>query len=87
MAFESTPLNKTTIILAGVSFLTFAVAMSMYKRRRIYIKTTAKITKLIIYPVKSLQGVEVDELEVTRSGVRYGEFKDRYDCNGELIFF
>ena len=77
MGLESTPLSKTTIILAGVGFLTFAIAVSMFKRRRNYVKNVAKVKKLIFYPIKSLQGIEVNELEVTQSGVRYGEFRDR----------
>ncbi|KAJ6218497.1 hypothetical protein RDWZM_009654 [Blomia tropicalis] len=35
------------------------------------------ILKLIIYPIKSLPGIEVDEIDVTRSGMQCGEFHDR----------
>ena len=77
MAFENTAMNKTTVIVAAIGFLTVAIAMSMFKRRRNYVKNVAKVTKLIFYPIKSLQGIQVDELEVTTSGVRYGEFVDR----------
>ncbi|KAH9407123.1 Mitochondrial amidoxime reducing component 2 [Tyrophagus putrescentiae] len=35
------------------------------------------ILKLIIYPIKSVPGIEVDHLEVTPTGVTYGGFHDR----------
>ncbi|OTF72083.1 hypothetical protein BLA29_005518 [Euroglyphus maynei] len=36
-----------------------------------------KIKKLIIYPIKSLQGVEVDHLDIVQTGVQWNNFHDR----------
>ncbi|CAG2105123.1 unnamed protein product [Medioppia subpectinata] len=74
-------LNVSNIVLS--SALLFAITGALVyavrkatKRHRNYVKV-AKVCKLIVYPIKSLPGVEVDRLDVTIHGSAYGPFRDR----------
>lgn len=60
-----------TICVTSVSFIVWRVS----KARRV--KNVAKVASLFVYPIKSLQGLEVGTVEVTKSGIKYGVFRDR----------
>ncbi|CAG2163332.1 unnamed protein product [Oppiella nova] len=44
--------------------------------RKHFVKV-CKVKKLFIYPIKGVKGVEVNQLEITKYGVKYGSFRDR----------
>ena len=73
--------NNNILVSSAIICIVTAITGGMiYKilsnKKRNYVKV-AKVLKLFIYPVKSLAAVEVSELEVTKSGVKFGPFKDR----------
>ncbi|KAI1289797.1 Mitochondrial amidoxime-reducing component 1 [Halotydeus destructor] len=68
---------NTGLILGVGAFLASLVIVLTYKRRRVYTSNVAKVAKLIIYPVKSMPGIEVDHLEIVSSGAKYGKWRDR----------
>lgn len=49
----------------------------------------ARVHQLVIHPIKSCRGVQVDHLRVTRTGVQYGQFRDRawvvLDANNQFL--
>lgn len=62
--------------LAAGSILKYASLLWMNKgKRKEYV---GKISKLLIYPVKSMRGFEVQEADVTRHGLTYKGVADRY---------
>jgi len=67
----SKALMISSVSLISTSFLLYY----LLKRNRKYEKV-AKISKLLIYPVKSLNGVEVDTLTIDQVP-NYGKYKDR----------
>ncbi len=65
------------ILISSLAFIlsTFSMYYLFRRRSRKYEKV-AKISKLLIYPVKSLAGVEVNSLTI--DGVsNYGKYRDR----------
>ncbi len=67
--------NKTLISSLALISSTFLICYLIKKRIRKY-ERVAKISKLLIYPVKSLTGVEVNSLNI--DGVpNYGKYRDR----------
>ncbi|CAG2173353.1 unnamed protein product, partial [Oppiella nova] len=71
--------SSNIIILSGLAFCAISGALLYVVRhqtRRHYLNA-AKIVKIIIYPVKSLPGIEVNEATVTKSGLKCGLFRDR----------
>ncbi len=58
---------------AATAFSSYFLFRRLYHRQ----KKEEGILKLIIYPIKSLAGIEVDRLQVTRTGMVYGAFHDR----------
>ncbi|CAG2100210.1 unnamed protein product [Medioppia subpectinata] len=70
---------SNTVLLSGLMVCVISGALLYVvkrKRRRNYVKA-AKIIKLIVYPVKSLPGIEVDEAIITKFGLQSGKFRDR----------
>lgn len=65
---------KSCVIAFSVASATFVVWKATKQRR---VKNAAKVASLFVYPIKSLRGIEVGTVEVTRSGIKYGVFKDR----------
>lgn len=63
------------VIVATTALASLLAAGTLYK----YFRTNriVCVKKLVIYPVKSLRGIEVDELEITSTGSMYGIFHDR----------
>ena len=70
--------NDRIIFTCAASLLTLVVGYIGYAAltAKKYVRRS-KITKLLIYPIKSLPGVEVDHLEITSSYCRYKNFRDR----------
>ncbi|RWS27806.1 hypothetical protein B4U80_12841 [Leptotrombidium deliense] len=56
--------------------LVFISAYLIWKRRKSY-TNVGRVKKLIIYPVKSLPGIEVSSLEITKVGAKYLHWFDR----------
>ena len=48
-----------------------------------------KVDRLYIYPIKGCQGIEIDEIEVTKFGLKYRNIKDRMfsfvDAKGQMV--
>lgn len=55
------------------TILALTLAIKLWTSR----KRQAKVSRLIVYPVKSLPGIEVDQLEIVETGARYGPVHDR----------
>ncbi|KAI1290115.1 Mitochondrial amidoxime-reducing component 1 [Halotydeus destructor] len=68
---------NTGLILGFGAILASVLIILTFKKRRVYKSNVAKVAKLIIYPVKSLAGIEVDHIEMTSSGAKYGNWRDR----------
>jgi dUTPase len=62
-------------IAAGAAIT--AVILWQRIKKPVWIPNVAKIHKLVIYPIKSVPGVEVDQLTVTKNWVTNGSIKDR----------
>jgi uncharacterized protein YcbX len=62
--------------VSAISLTSALIYWALIKSRSKYQKV-GRIAKLVIYSVKSLKGVEVDHLEVTKTGVKSGIFRDR----------
>ena len=65
-------------LIVGLSVLTTtSLLYYVYRKSRQNFEKVCKVKKLFIYPIKAVKGVEVDRLEITKYGVKYGVFKDR----------
>lgn len=64
------------LITLGIGALGLGFAFKFIKRRRNYI-LSGRVLKLIIYPIKSLPGIEFDEIEITKLGAAKGKLIDR----------
>jgi hypothetical protein len=69
---DSTAIGGSLILLAS----TIIYLWYKNKKRINYVEVT-KVKKLVIYPIKSLGGVDVDQLEVTDNVLKYGNYLDR----------
>lgn len=65
---------KSSLIAVSVASATFFVWKATKQRK---VENAAKVVGLFVYPIKSLKGIEVGTVEVTKSGIKYGVFKDR----------
>lgn len=81
---------KRLILTTLVSTVWFAYYL--LKRHYSYAKEYVKVgtvRKLVVHPIKSCKGVEVDEVIITTTGVRYGQFRDRawvaIDKDGKML--
>lgn len=70
--------NERVILTCAASLLTLLVAYVSYAalKAKKYVRRT-KIAKLVIYPIKSVPGVEVAHLDILRSFCKYKNFLDR----------
>ena len=70
--------NDRIIFICAASLFTLVVGYIGYAAltTKKYVRRS-KIMKLLIYPIKSLPGVEVDHLEIMPSYCRYRNFRDR----------
>ena len=70
--------NDRIIFTCAASLLTLVVGYIGYAAltAKKYVRRS-KITKLLIYPIKSLPGVEVDHLDIRLSTCKYKNFRDR----------
>ncbi|XP_037035034.1 mitochondrial amidoxime reducing component 2-like [Bradysia coprophila] len=71
---------------------TAIVAYYFFKKNFSYAKDyvkVGKVKKLVIHPIKSCKGVEVDQVTVTKTGVKHGLFRDRawvaIDNDGKML--
>lgn len=63
------------LFLGATVLASLLAAGTLYKYFRS--SRSVRVKKLIIYPIKSLQGIEVNEMEITATGSKYGIFHDR----------
>ena len=70
--------NDKVILTCAVSLLTLLVGYVGYAAltAKKYV-SRSKVAKLVIYPIKSLPGVEVDHLDILPSLCKYKNFLDR----------
>ena len=70
--------NDKVILTCAVSLLTLLVGyvgyVALTAKKYVY---RSKIAKLVIYPIKSLPGVQVDHLDILPSWCKYKNFRDR----------
>ncbi|KAI1289230.1 Mitochondrial amidoxime-reducing component 1 [Halotydeus destructor] len=69
--------SNTGLIFGLGVILASLVFVVTFKKRKVYQSNVGRVSKLIIYPVKSMPGIEVDKVEMTSSGAKYGEWRDR----------
>lgn len=65
---------KSSLIALSVASATFVIWRGTRQRK---VQNAARVAGLFVYPIKSLRGIEVGTVEVTRSGIKYGVFRDR----------
>lgn len=61
-------------LIVTVSIASFLIWKLVRSKK---VKNVAKVSNLYVYPIKSVQGLEVGTAEVTRNGMKYGVFRDR----------
>lgn len=73
------PMSRASIFIsiALVTTISLTATIKLFYKRRETRKNAAIVTKLRFYPIKSLPGVSVDQLEVTKSCLKSGELYDR----------
>lgn len=72
---NNVPIVLTTT-LVSTAFLAYYFIKRSFSYAKDYVKV-GKVGKLVVYPIKSCKGVEVDQVLVTNTGVQYGKFRDR----------
>ena len=78
MAGISLPLNSKTLVLIGTCLVTTGLTVYYWTRKRlVWIENAARVKSLIIYPIKSVPGFNVDEVQVEKTHISYGKIKDR----------
>lgn len=74
-------INVTPTSIAVLSAAAFASYLVIYwfqgKRKPKTYRYAAKVRKIVIYPVKSLAGIEVNKAVVSKTGLQYDDFRDR----------
>ena len=63
--------------VAAVTAVTVFLAVRVFYKKRETRKNAATVTKLVIYPIKSIQGIIVDHLVIAPDGATYNDFHDR----------
>lgn len=76
IAMTDTIIANKTLVISGLSIITTSVLIYYLVRRRRQYQKVAKISKLLIYPVKSMNGVEVNSLTINKVS-SHGKYKDR----------
>lgn len=83
---HSLPIVLTTLFSSALLVYYFIKKSFAYAKE--YVKV-GKIRKLVIHPIKSCKGVEVDQVTITSTGVKYGPFRDRawvaIDSDGKML--
>jgi len=64
--------RSKSFLLIGLTAVGGYVLWRLFKR-----DGKPRIVKLIVYPIKSLAGIEVDDIQIGFTGSRYGIFHDR----------
>ena len=63
--------------LATLGMANFVMLNKISKEHRKKRHLVAKLTRITLFPVKSMRGVDVKEAECTYTGLRAGGFRDR----------
>lgn len=67
-------------ILVTGSLIAVSLAIFILQRTKKTFQCVGKVKELIFYPVKACQGIQVEQVEVALTGVKYGKFHDRQWC-------
>ena len=69
-----------------VSLIYYFFNRSNYAKHYVIV---GRIKKLVVHPIKSCKGVEVDRVTITKTGVKHGRFRDRawvaIDVDGNML--
>lgn len=65
------------LLLLGLSAIGVTLSLRYMRRKKILYQKYGKVLKLIIYPIKSLPGIEIEEMEMTPNGSIVGLLRDR----------
>lgn len=89
VAIHSSPIVSIALTTIVSTFLfAFYLIKRNYSYAKDYVKV-GKVEKLVVHPIKSCKGVEVDQVTITKTGVRHGSFKDRawvaIDKDGKML--
>lgn len=80
------PVILTTLF--STALLAYYFIKRNYSYAKDYVKV-GKVRKLVVHPIKSCRGVEVDQVTITKTGVKYGTFPDRawvtVDGDGKML--
>ncbi|XP_076340262.1 mitochondrial amidoxime reducing component 2-like isoform X2 [Tachypleus tridentatus] len=76
--FQSVPVNVFSGLVAMIIMgLTAVIIITWSKHKNLKFVHVAQIKKIILYPVKSLRGVELEHVECTELGLRAENWRDR----------
>lgn len=85
---HSFPMPVILTTLFSTALLAYYFIKRNYSYAKDYVKV-GKVRKLVIHPIKSCKGVEVDQVTITGTGVKYGLFRDRawvaIDNDGKML--
>lgn len=83
---SNVPVILTTLL--STALLAYYFIKRNFSYAKDYVKV-GKVRKLVVHPIKSCKGVEVDQVTVTSTGVKYGLFRDRawvaIDKDGKML--
>ncbi|XP_022255823.1 mitochondrial amidoxime reducing component 2-like [Limulus polyphemus] len=75
---QSVPVTVFSCLVAmTIVGLTTVIILTWSKCKNLKFVPVARIKKIILYPVKSLRGVELEHVECTELGLRAGSWRDR----------
>lgn len=85
---HSYPMPVIVTTLLSTALVVYFFIKRNYSYAKDYVKV-GKVQKLVVHPIKSCKGVEVDQLTITSTGVKYGAFRDRawvaIDKDGKML--
>lgn len=85
---HSSPLPVILTTLLSTALVAYYFIRRNFSYAKDYVKV-GKVRRLVVHPIKSCKGVEVDQLTITRTGVKYGAFRDRawvaIDKDGKML--
>lgn len=69
--------DVTLPAIVTTSLVTVSLGLYLLRRMRKRWVKVGVVGQLVVHPIKSAKGVVVPELTVTKTGVRFGRFRDR----------
>lgn len=65
----STTYNGLTLFASTIAAISFYKVLAGYSKKRVQRKI--RISKIVVYPIKSCEGIELDSATVTKTGFKY----------------